>query len=263
MNINKAARSGTRAHGPLGRAMLLIRLLARAGARGLALTDLAAATAMPHGTVHRLLRKLIAERMVLQLSSTRRYTLGVMAFELGLAASAQFDIRPVCRPVLAALAETVDDTVYLIGRSGFEAVCLDRYEGQSPIRVLEIDVGSRRPLGLGAGGLAILSVVTDEELSEVLGRVAEDPGFQPNRAEDVRTSVLEARKRGYAIVHDRVTRGVSAVGIAVRNSLGVAVASVTIAAIHERMKPARIRSLAGALKLAAAAIEARLPGIAA
>lgn len=260
MNITKSSRSGARAHGPLGRAMLLIRLLARSGSRGLALTDLAAATAMPHGTVHRLLRKLISERMVLQLASTRRYTLGVLAFELGLAASAQFDIRPICRPVLAALAETVDDTVYLIGRSGFEAVCLDRYEGQSPIRVLEIDVGSRRPLGLGAGGLAILSIADDEELSEVLGRIAEDPGFLPNRTEDVRASVLEARKRGYAVVHDRVTRGVSAVGMAVRNSLGAAVASVTVAAIHERMKPARIKLLASELKHAAAAIERRLPG---
>lgn len=263
MDTNKPAKMGARAQGPVGRAMLLIRLLARAGARGLALTDLAAATAVPHGTVHRLLRRLIAERMVMQLGATRRYTLGVLAFELGLAASAQFDIRPICRPLLAALAETVDDTVYLIGRSGFEAVCLDRYEGQSPIRVLEIDVGSRRPLGLGAGGLAILSMVSEEELSEVLGRIVEDPGFAPNRAEDVRGSVVEARKRGYAIVHDRVTRGVSALGIAVKNSLGAPVASVTIAAIHERMKPARIRSLASELKLAAAAIERRLPGMAA
>jgi DNA-binding IclR family transcriptional regulator len=261
MNINKLAKMGTRAQGPVGRAMLLIRLLARSGARGLALTDLAAATAMPHGTVHRLLRKLIAERMVLQLGATRRYTLGVLAFELGLAASAQFDIRPICRPLLAALAETVDDTVYLIGRSGFEAVCLDRYEGKSPIRVLEIDVGSRRPLGLGAGGLAILSMVSEEELAEVLGRIVEDPGFAPNRAEDVRISVIEARKRGYAIVHDRVTRGVSALGIAVKNSLGAPVASVTIAAIHERMKPTRIRALASELRLAAAAIERRLPGM--
>lgn len=263
MNIDKPAKMGTRAQGPVGRAMLLIRLLARAGARGLALTDLALATAMPHGTVHRLLRRLIAERMVMQLGATRRYTLGVLAFELGLAASAQFDIRPVCRPLLAALAETVDDTVYLIGRSGFEAVCLDRYEGQSPIRVLEIDVGSRRPLGLGAGGLAILSMVSEEELSEVLGRIVEDPGFAPNRAEDVRSSVIEARRRGFAIVHDRVTRGVSALGIAVKNSLGAPVASVTIAAIHERMKPTRIRALAAELKLAAAAIERRLPGMAA
>jgi DNA-binding IclR family transcriptional regulator len=263
MNTTTYSKSGTRAHGPVGRAMLLIRLLARSGARGLALTDLAAATAMPHGTVHRLLRKLISERMALQLTATRRYTLGVLAFELGLAASAQFDIRPICRPVLAALAETVDDTVYLIGRSGYEAVCLDRYEGQSPIRVLEIDVGSRRPLGLGAGGLAILSMFRDEELTEVLTRIAEDPGFVPNRSEDVRASVLEARKRGYAVVHDRVTRGVSAVGIAVMNSLGAPVASVTIAAIHERMKLARIKTLANELKLAAAAIERRLPGLAA
>lgn len=40
-------------------------------------------------------------------------------------------------------AET-QDTCYLTLRSGFDAVCLDRREGLSPIRVLTLDVGSRR-----------------------------------------------------------------------------------------------------------------------
>src|SRR5579864_7364401 len=149
MNRTRSSSASSRSRGPIGRAMLIIRLLARCGVRGMALTDLSRATAMPHGTVHRLLRKLVNERMVQQHDVDRRYTLGALAFEVGLAASALFDIRPICRPVLASLAANVDDTVYLIGRSGFEAVCLDRFEGQSPIRVLEIDIGSRRPLGLG------------------------------------------------------------------------------------------------------------------
>ena len=240
--------------------MLLIRLLAREGARGLALTDLAAATGIPHGTVHRVLRKLIAQRMVQQLSATRRYTLGVLAFELGLAAAAQFDMRPACRATLTALAEAVDDTVYLIGRSGYEAVCLDRFEGRSPIRVLEIEVGSRRPLGLGAGGLAILAAIPDEEIGDVFRHIALDPGFVPNRTEDVRKSVLDARRLGYSVVHDRVTRGVSAVGASITNSLGRPLAAVTVAAIHERMKPARIKTLAISLREAAASIERSLLG---
>jgi len=58
--------------------------------------------------------------------------------------------------LLRAFAEEVGDTVYLVVRSGMEAVCLERIEGPSPVRVLTLDSGSRRPLGLGAGGLAIL-----------------------------------------------------------------------------------------------------------
>jgi DNA-binding IclR family transcriptional regulator len=258
VNIKKTTIRGTAPSGSIGRAILLIRLLARSGTRGLALTDLARATGLPHGTVHRVLRKLIGERMAWQKAATRRYTLGALAFELGLAASAQFDIRPIFQPVLVRLAERVDDTVYLIGRSGFEAVCLDRLEGKAPIRVLEIDIGSRRPLGLGAGGLAILSVLSDEEITEVLGRVALDPGFLPNRVADVWAAVADARKRGHAFVHDRVTRGVSAVGVAVLNSLGTPVASITVAAIHERMKPARIKSLALELKRASSEVEDQL-----
>ena len=257
MNILRKGSPRT-SPGSVARAMLLIRLLARAGTRGLALTDLATATAMPHGTVHRVLKKLIHERMVQQLAATRRYTLGVMAFELGLAAAAQFDIRPACRAALTSLADAVDDTVYLIGRSGLEAVCLDRYEGRSPIRVLEIEVGSRRPLGLGAGGLAIITALSDEEIGDALERLALDPGFLPNRIDEVWASVAATRKLGYAVVHDRVTRGVSAVGVRILNTLGAPVAAVTVAAIHERMKPARIQTLAVELKRTATAIERTL-----
>jgi len=246
------------AHDPassIGRALLLIRLLATAGARGLALSDLARATDFPHATVHRMLRRLIIERMVRQLTPTRRYTLGVLAFELGLAASPQFDMRAQCRRALAALVERVDDTVYLIGRSGFEAVCLDRFEGQSPIRVLEIEVGSRRPLGLGAGGLAILSALSEEDIRAVIARVAHDPWFPTRNTEQIIAAALEARRRGYATVRDRVTAGVSAVGVPIKNSLGSPIAAVTVAAIHARMPQARMTRLAQELRQTAAEIE--------
>jgi DNA-binding IclR family transcriptional regulator len=246
--------------GSIGRAMLLVRLLACAGSRGLALTDLARATTLSHGTVHRILRKLIGERMVRQIKATRRYALGVLAFELGLAASAQFDIRPFCQPVLKRLADSVDDTVYLIGRSGSEAVCLDRFEGRAPIRVLEIEIGSRRPLGIGAGGLAILSALSDGEIADVFRQAGADPGFFPHRAEDVWTAVSDTRRRGHAVIHDRVTRGVSAVGVAISNLLGAPVASITVAGVHERMNTAHIKVVSAALREARRVIERLLVG---
>src|SRR5690606_4011255 len=109
--------------------------------------------------------------MVSQIESTRRYRLGRMAFELGLAASSMYDLRDACRAPLRALAETVGDTVYLTVRSGLEGVCEDRYEGPSPVRVITLEIGSRRPLGQGAGGLAILSFLPDGERDQVIDAV--------------------------------------------------------------------------------------------
>jgi len=242
----------------LGRALELVRLLATAGARGLALTDAARRTHLPHATAHRLLKRLIAERLVRQLATTRRYALGPLAFELGLAASTQFDIRSQCRPILSRLAERVDDTVYLTTRSGLEAICADRFEGRAPIRVLEIEVGSRRPLGLGAGGLAILSAFEVDECGDLIERLLRSPEFAAKGRAALEASVAETRRRGFALIHDRVTRGVTAVGIPIRSSLRVPVAAISVAAIHERMTPAKIRSLVALLRTASADVERTL-----
>jgi DNA-binding IclR family transcriptional regulator len=39
--------------------------------------------------------------------------------------------------------------VFLLVRSGFHAVCLDRADGPFPIRSFTGDIGGRIPLGLG------------------------------------------------------------------------------------------------------------------
>ncbi|MGE4336259.1 MAG: IclR family transcriptional regulator, partial [Pigmentiphaga sp.] len=214
--------------GTLARAMHLLRLLATAGRRGLGLTELAQTTGLPHPTAHRLLRQLIDERMASQDESTRRYRLGRMAFELGLAATAMYDLRGACHGPLRELAERVGDTVYLTVRSGLESVCEDRYEGPSPIRVFTLDIGSRRPLGQGAGGLAILSFLPDDERDQVLEAVVVRMTHDGVMAGTVlRQAVVMCRRRGYAWIRDRVTEGVSAVGVPLFDSLGQPVAAIS------------------------------------
>ena len=40
--------------------------------------------------------------------------------------------------------------------SGADAVCIDRRLGSYPVKTLTVEVGTKRPLGIGAGSLAIL-----------------------------------------------------------------------------------------------------------
>jgi len=259
---DEAGRSGREPAtevGTLPRAMHLLRLLATAGRRGLGLTELAQATGLPHPTAHRLLRQLIDERMASQNESTRRYRLGRMAFELGLAATAMYDLRDACGGPLRELAQRVGDTVYLTVRSGLESVCEDRYEGPSPIRVLTLDIGSRRPLGQGAGGLAILSFLPDEERDQVLEAVVLRMTTESVMAGTVlRQAVAQCRRRGYAWIRDRVTEGVSAVGVPLFDSLGHPVAAISVAAVNSRMSANLVPALAETLQAKAREIRTRL-----
>ncbi|CAG9173403.1 HTH-type transcriptional regulator KipR [Cupriavidus laharis] len=231
--------------GTITRSLNIVRLLASMGRRGLALTDLSRMSGLPHPTVHRLLQQLISERMVRQIEDNRRYALGALAFEIGLAAADQFDIRSHCVPIMRGIAEEVGDTVYLILRSGSEAVCLDRCEGPSPIRVLSLNIGSRRPLGLGAGGLALLSALPDEERLPMVQTVAPQTLELTGLGEaELLEAVAATRKAGFAYVTSRVTLGVSAVGVPIRDGFGWPFAALSIAAVNARMPRDRAASLA-------------------
>ena len=245
--------------GSLRRGVLLLRLLATAGSRGLALTELAARSALPHPSVHRVLRQLVEERLAEHNPETRRYRLGPLSFELGLAGSTMFDIRDLCEPSMDALAASTADTVYLIARSGFDAVCVHRIEGTFPIRTLVLEVGSRRPLGVGAGGLAILSAIGDEERSEIIERVAPNlPAFGGLSAETLALACKRSHRLGAAVIRDTVNLGVTAIGVAFRNAMGQAVGALSVAAMSQRMTRERLGKIGTARASATAEVERQL-----
>jgi DNA-binding IclR family transcriptional regulator len=245
--------------GSLKRGVVLLKLLATAGARGLALTELASKAQLPHPSVHRLLGQLISERLAEHSGETRRYKLGPLAFELGVAGSTMHDIRDLCEPAMNQLAAETGDTVYLVVRSGFDAVCMHRREGTFPIRALVLEVGSRRPLGVGAGGLAILSAIGDEERAEIIERV--EPGlaaFGLHSGQDLVEACEQAREFGAAVIQNRVSLGVKAVGMAFRDSMGQAIGALSVAALTQRLGTRRTQQITDLLLAATQDVERRL-----
>ena len=261
MHDVKANAAETAGAGLLQRSVALLRVLATAGRRGAALTALARHTGLSNSTVHRLLAQLIAERLAMKMEDSKRYALGPLAYELGLAATHQFDIRSLCRPLIERLASEVAETVYLIQRSGIEAVCLDLVEGPTPVRVVTLHVGSRRPLGLGAGGLAILAALGDDEQQATLAQVQERIAKEWNFPEHIlRESLQAARETGCSLIRNRITPGVTAVGRSFRDSLGQVLGAISVAGVNARMTKARQASLMQSLTVATRDVERVLGG---
>lgn len=240
---------------------MLLRLLAAAGRRGVALTQLAKSAGLPNSSVHRLLKQLREHRLVMQVEGSARYVIGPLAYELGLVAAHQFDIRELCQPAMERLALEAAETVYLVQRSGTEAVCVDLRQGPTAMRVTALQIGSRRPLGLGAGGLAILAALPDDEANEVLASVAaaiENEWHFPEAI--LSASLQEARVRGLAVIENRINPGVRAIGRSFRDSLGHVFGAITVAGSSARMTKARTAAIEGSLREAAQAIERALRG---
>ncbi|MGH1569551.1 IclR family transcriptional regulator [Methylobacterium sp. P31] len=245
----------------IARAVRILKLLAQCAPRGLRLVDLAEELQLERPTAHRLLKVLISEGLLVRDTRSRLYTLGPLVFELGLASTHQFNLRAICAPVLERLAAETGDTSFLFVRSGSDAVCLSRVQGAYPIQTPVVPIGSRQPLGVSAGGLALLSCLPEDDKTRVLKEIgAQLHNYGSLDVQELRRLCAEARSVGYAHIAGRAVPGVSALGLPIRNPRGNAVAAITVATTQARMTDKRVADLLPMLRRASEQI-AQLIGV--
>lgn len=244
MAAPRPATSGTQS---IERVVNLLRVVASRGRGGMRLSDIAAASGLPTSTCFRMLQRLEGEGVLERHAITRKYLLGPLLYELGLLAQPRFQLAQRCENTLATLAELTQDTVYLSERRGNEAVCSARALGDYPIKALTLDVGVRRPLGVGAGGLAILCALPPAEAEDIIAGHAERyPKLSSFSAQRVRDLVAQGREQGYAFLDGAVHPGTAAVGVTI--PMLAPMAAISVAAISSRLDGARRQDIAAQLQ---------------
>lgn len=228
------------------RLMLIMDALANAPARGLRLTDIVDVTGLGKTTAHRLINGLVEQGLVELDDETSRFFVGLKLLEWAGAASKRFSISRLIEPAVIRIARAFEDTVYLIIRHGDHAVCVDCYEGTFPIKVLTLRVGDKRPLGIGAGSLAILASLDDQDVERILLQQKSERESFAISEELLRRRLNEARAQGHAYndVHvfpdmENIT-GMAAVAVAIRRPDGSPIGAIHVTSITERLaKPRR------------------------
>jgi DNA-binding IclR family transcriptional regulator len=243
------------ATGGVPRVFSVIRALADAQADGARVTQVARNVGLTQATTHRLLQSLIGEGMVEQDERSKLYRLSTDFFALAAKAGNPGNLRALCRPVLLRLCASLGDSIFLLVRSGFEAVCLDRSEGPFPIRSFTGDVGGRVALGVGQGALAILAFLPQEEREEVirfnLARVREYGVYDEVY---LRTEIERVRQTGFAARNSGLLEGMAGVAVPILDREGRAVAALAVGTIADRLNPDRLPTVVELLKREAAAI---------
>lgn len=221
----------------LDRAIELLRLISSEHTSGARLSDLVAASGLAQPTVHRLLKQMIEGGLVMQ-DTQRRYRLGHFAYELGLVASTHFNLRDQCTPFLARISAETGDTAFLVVRSAADSFCLDRKSGSFPIQVLTVEVGKRRPLGIGGGGLALLSFMPQNEVPDVLDRIQPQLATYGGLTRQILLDLMAvARARGYASITNYAVAGVTSIGVPIRDRGGMVMGAISVSAMAARMQP--------------------------
>ena len=245
----------------IGRATMVLTALAANSAEGMRLTDVVNATALGKATVHRVLSGLVAHGLVDQDKATGRFFLSLKLISWAMAAGDRFGLARLAGNALGRLSQRTQDTIYLSLRSGDEVVCIERREGSFPIKTLTLRLGDRRPLGVGAGSMAMIAFLSDEEIDRVISAQGAEMTRYGIDEMTLRDMIANTRQLGYALNDERLIPGMSAVGVPIRRPNGQPFAALSVAAISSRLQLPRRDTIVASLKQEAAQIEAELTPI--
>lgn len=249
---------GLSATGSIEKACRILK--AMTDSRNARLTDIATYCGMEKSTAMRVLDALIREEMVIRDPVSKRYVLGPEIARIGACAQERFDWRTIGRASLMRLAGEFEDTAILSVLSGVETVCVDVQVGNYPIQANFQQLGSRRTLGVGSGGIVLLASMNDSEREAALSQIPPRLGRYPRISAEVLDERIKAAQRdGYAALVDAVVPHMGGAAVAVMDRNGQPVAALSIAALSERIT-SREKELAAALKREAAIIASNLAG---
>ena len=244
----------------LDRAVGILTCLGQSGRQGMRLVDIQRAVGLKRPTAHRLLSSLIQHGLVSCNEDARTYRLGWETALLGWSAARDgYDLREVAQPSMERLVRETGVTAVLCACSGDELVCIDRKSGDYPIKVFTVEIGIRRPIGVGAGSIAVLAAMPEAQAMAALAAVKDKlAAYSAQLRQGIVPAMRAARKSGFAFSDGLVLPNVRAVGVALRDNRGIAIGSLGLAAIADYATGDRLAEFAALLRREQARIERAL-----
>jgi DNA-binding IclR family transcriptional regulator len=242
------------------RALSLLSILSSGGGREVPMAFLTETSGLSRPTVRRLMLALIRSGLVDQNPTSRNYSFGPESHLIGLMAQRQFPLLDLSMENLITISTETGDSSFLCIRRGFYSVCLHREEGAYPIRTQALLAGARHPLGVGAGAMAMLAALPDDQLADAR---AGNAAIMADKYASYTDAVLDqhiadTRKRGWALNPGLYLANSWGIGVAIHAPTGDVVGSLSVAALDFRMTGDRQIEIAAVLKREAAKLENKL-----
>lgn len=214
------------------RAAAILRRIGQGTDQGVGLSSITEGVGLSRSTTHRILKCLAEEGLVRHDHEKRRYTIGRLTYELSLAVTPDILDLGRWRIAVDRVAQKTGVTSYLLSRSGIEATCLLKTDGNAIIRVIPVEVGQRRLLGVGAGSTALLAALDPETCEQVIQTVAPHLSHYSSMTEVTLRALVEAtRSSGFAVSRSNVVRDAIGIGMAIPSTDGLPTLALSIAGL--------------------------------
>ncbi len=230
----------------------ILRALAEGGG-ALPLRDLAAATGMHRGKVHRYLISLARAGLVTREPDFGHYGIGPLAISAGLAGLNRLNPVRLAYEALPSLRDRIGETVVLAvwGERGATVIALE--DSARPV-TLNVRVGSILPLGTSAIGRVFAAHLPEAVLRPVLAAEAKRAAAAPALAR----ALAAVRRDGVAAVEGTLIPGLNALAAPVFDQRGALVLVLGAVGRRETLSANPRGPAAAALRETAAALSRAL-----
>lgn len=202
----------------------------------LAIPDIAAELGLSRQTVHRVVRQLEDNDLLVREPGRDRYAIGPRLRRLALSAISTSQQTGATHAILQRLVDDVRETCNIGMLDGQEVIYIDRVECDWPLRV-QLKVGSHVPIHCTAIGKLLLAYQDGETRHRLLG-AAKLTRYTANTVTDpeqLATALDQIQNQGYSVNDQEDAVGLIAVAVPVFDPQGEAIAGLAVHAPEARL----------------------------
>lgn len=195
----------------------------------MALTELSNLIAVNKAMTYRLLYTLKVLGYVEQNPENEKYRLNLKLFQVGSSVVSRIDVIKEARPVISALAEETEETVYLGIRDRIHVIYVDKVDSKHALRMFST-IGERKPAWCSSIGKALLAWLPEKDIDDLLDgtKMEKTTPNSIDNMEELKKDLKETVARGYAFDNEESWRGLYCCGAPVFDRKGNVAAAVSI-----------------------------------
>jgi len=197
-------------------------------------TELADRLGLTKSNTHRILRGLVVLGYLRPAEARGRYELTSKLWELGSHFFSRLDIRRICAPYMAQIAEATQETILLSVLEGTEVLFLDMIESPQTVRAYT-GVGERAPAQYVASGRIQLAWADEATVALAKERLYSNTPCSITDPAALAAELDQIRRQGFAICEGEWVENANSIAVPVRDASGRIVAGIGVAGPASRL----------------------------
>lgn len=182
-------------------------------------------------------------------NSHNRFKIGTKLYMLGKAAEKSSDLIRTIHPYMEQFSRKTNLSTFLGIRSGLKAIIIDKVDSSADLKISS-EIGIGIPLIAGAHGKAILSLLSDDEIEEIVSKakLKKFTPFSCTNKKRYSEMIQEVRKEGIAIDKEEYLEGVRALAVPLKLKRKDAQAAVWAVGLKNQIMNSSISAYSELLK---------------